>query len=56
MKDLLDKLSPYNVFNYLLPGVVFAVFLDTFTAYSVIQASTRVTSSQFTLTTGSVGG
>ena len=23
MKDLLDKLSSYNIFNYLLPGVVF---------------------------------
>lgn len=26
MKDLLDKLSSYNVFNYLLPGVLLAVF------------------------------
>lgn len=25
MKDLLDKLSSYNIFNYLLPGVIFAV-------------------------------
>jgi hypothetical protein len=24
MKDLLDKLSSYNIFNYLLPGVLFA--------------------------------
>lgn len=37
MKDLLEKLSPYNIFNYLLPGIVFAAFLDAFTAYSVIQ-------------------
>lgn len=25
MKDLLDKLSSYNLFNYLLPGTLFAV-------------------------------
>lgn len=37
MKDLLDKLSSYNIFNYLLPGIVFAAFLDAFTTYSVIQ-------------------
>jgi hypothetical protein len=24
VKDLLDKLSSYNIFNYLLPGVIFA--------------------------------
>src|SRR5258706_9185925 len=25
MKDLIDKLSSYNVFNYLFPGIIFAV-------------------------------
>src|SRR5258708_27866802 len=25
MKDLIDKLSSYNIFNYLFPGVIFAV-------------------------------
>jgi hypothetical protein len=25
MKDILDKISSYNLFNYLLPGVIFAV-------------------------------
>ena len=25
MKDLIDKISSYNLFNYLLPGVLFAV-------------------------------
>jgi hypothetical protein len=37
MKDLLEKLSPYNIFNYLLPGVVFAVFVDAYTGYAIIQ-------------------
>jgi len=28
MKDLLDKLSSYNIFNYLLPGILFAALGD----------------------------
>lgn len=35
MKDLLDKLSSYNVFNYLLPGVLFAYALDTVSTYNL---------------------
>lgn len=35
MKDLLDKLSSYNVFNYLLPGVLFAYALDNVSTYSL---------------------
>lgn len=30
MKDILDKLTSYNLFNYLLPGVIFCI-LTTFT-------------------------
>lgn len=37
MKDLLDKLSSYNIFNYLLPGVLFAVFLDALTSFHILQ-------------------
>jgi hypothetical protein len=37
MKDLLDKLSSYNIFNYLLPGVIFAVFVDAMTSLKVLQ-------------------
>jgi hypothetical protein len=37
MKDLLDKLSSYNIFNYLLPGVLFAVILSKITNYNLIQ-------------------
>lgn len=35
MKDLLDKLSSYNVFNYLLPGVLFAYILDRTYTYNL---------------------
>lgn len=37
MKELLDKLSSYNIFNYLFPGVLFAVLLKEVTSYSIIQ-------------------
>lgn len=37
MKELLEKISSYSVFNYLLPGVLFVVILDKLTIYSFIQ-------------------
>ena len=37
MKDLLDKLSSYNLFNYLLPGIIFVVLASEVTHYSFIQ-------------------
>lgn len=38
MKDLLDKLTSYNIFNYLLPGVLFAVFVTKITSYQLLQS------------------
>jgi len=37
MKELLDKLSSYNIFNYLFPGVVFVVILSRISEYDLIQ-------------------
>lgn len=37
MKDLLDKISSYNIFNFLLPSVVFAVFVSKFTSFKLMQ-------------------
>lgn len=37
MKELLDRLGSYNIFNYLLPGVVFATIASSLTKYSFIQ-------------------
>ena len=37
MKDLLAKLSSYNLFNYLLPGIIFVVLSSKMTRYSFIQ-------------------
>lgn len=35
MEELLKKLSSYNIFNYLLPGVVFAVLAKEVLGYSL---------------------
>lgn len=37
MKEILSKLSTYNFFNYLLPGVIFAYILSKTTIYNIIQ-------------------
>ena len=36
MKELLDKLSSYNIFNYLLPGVIFSVLAEHLTRFKFI--------------------
>jgi len=38
MKDLLSKLSSYNLFNYLLPGIIFVVLASEITHYYLIQS------------------
>lgn len=38
MKELLDKISSYNIFNYLFPGVVFAVIASKLTSYDFVQS------------------
>ena len=37
MKEILEKLSSYNIFNYLLPGIVFVVLATKLTHYNLIQ-------------------
>lgn len=37
MNELLSKLSSYNVFNYLLPGIVFAVLAGEIFHYPIVQ-------------------
>ena len=36
MKDILDKLSSYNIFNYLFPGVLFVIIAKATTDYNLI--------------------
>lgn len=37
MKELLDKISSYNLFNYLLPGILFVCISKQLTDYNFIQ-------------------
>ncbi len=37
MKEILNKLSSYNLFNYLLPGIIFVALASKITHYSFIQ-------------------
>ena len=37
MKEIIDKISSYNLFNYLLPGVLFAILLKETTSYNLAQ-------------------
>ena len=37
MKEILDKLTSYNLFNYLLPGVIFSILITELTEYNFIQ-------------------
>lgn len=37
MKDLIDKLSSYNIFNYLLPGTLFVGLSKYVTGYDLVQ-------------------
>jgi hypothetical protein len=37
MKGLLDKISSYNLFNYLFPGILFAVISKEITSYSLLH-------------------
>jgi hypothetical protein len=38
MKELLDKLSSYNIFNNLLPGILFVVIAKYTTNYDFVQS------------------
>ena len=37
MNEILSKISSYNIFNYLLPGSLFALIGDTSTSYRFMQ-------------------
>lgn len=37
MISLIDKLTSYKFFNYLLPGVIFATLSEKFTSYTFLQ-------------------
>lgn len=37
MNDIINKISPYKLFNYLLPGILFVYLAKYFTDYNFIQ-------------------
>jgi hypothetical protein len=37
MKDLLDKISSYHIFNSLFPGILFAILAEKITSYKYLQ-------------------
>lgn len=37
MKELLEKLSSYHIFNYLFPGVIFTIILSKVTSFDFVQ-------------------
>ncbi len=37
MKEIIDKISSYNLFNYLFPGIIYVVALKEITSFDFIQ-------------------
>jgi hypothetical protein len=37
MKEIIDKISSYNLFNYLFPGIIYVVVLGEITSFNLIQ-------------------
>lgn len=37
MKEIIEKISSYNLFNYLFPGVLYVIILNKITTYNMIQ-------------------
>ena len=35
MKEIIEKITSYNLFNYLFPGIVFSVLITEITSYSL---------------------
>jgi hypothetical protein len=42
IKDIIDKISSYNIFNYLLPGVLFVFLTKETTEYNLIQENNLI--------------
>ena len=37
VKEIIDKISSYNIFNYLFPGVLFVIIAKRLTTYNLVQ-------------------
>lgn len=47
MSELIDKLSSYNLFNYLLPGTVFVFLVEAMTSHSLVHDNLIVAAFMF---------
>lgn len=37
MKEIIEKISSYNIFNYLFPGILYVIFLREITNFDLVQ-------------------
>lgn len=37
-QEIIDKISRYNVFNHLLPGAIFSIWVTEFTEFNMVQS------------------
>lgn len=42
IKDIFDKISSYNIFNYLLPGILFVFLTKEVSSYNLIQENNLI--------------
>lgn len=42
IKDIFDKISSYNIFNYLLPGILFVFLTKEVASYNLIQENNLI--------------
>ncbi len=42
IKEVLDKITTYNIFNYLLPGILFVYLTKEITSYNLIQENNLI--------------
>ena len=42
MKEIIDKISSYNLFNYLFPGIIFVILLREITNFDLIQENNYI--------------
>lgn len=42
MKELFDKISSYNLFNYLLPGILYVAIVSEITGFELVQSDVLI--------------
>ena len=42
MKELIEHIGSYNIFNYLLPGIVFSVVIENYTSFNLLPEDAMI--------------